>query len=514
MNGRPTTASIQTKASVSSTLQEALQYRPRLFILMAGFICTCAVTVGVLAWQLTMAAGKTNVVTMIEEVEFLISNQVSSFLVSSAQSLADITNIQAQMFTVESSYRPSNEWSFSSPERTRKTFAAMFSELKGLTQFTTSMYVMTYPEGLQIGYSYYTDATGKANYFWWNQTGFTLTTYLCDKYGRPLEPPLKSNTDKGDGTPSNPGNNNTLANGVNGYQGANLNYTTAQFAFTNTYLYDSTAFKSSYAFAINSVTGEKATFANDWTLGFVSTKINEILKVFKYPVFAAAVECGTGYVLGTSSAAQLFNESVIYTVREVDDPFFKDFARFLDAGFAGGDVSGQLVSAAEVAERQNKWFLDRSVGGSRWKLGINSYSFAGRKILLMVYMNIDSVESQMDRLSTKTGYMMLGIIAAFVALTVLFSIVISRQLQVVVRRIQLLKDLKVSEMSEDANGHTYSVVFELAELQKAFNSMTAVFTEFLKKNAAMTRKVVMHSEGGAQDGKQSVKKVVKSTDTE
>ncbi|ORY20041.1 hypothetical protein BCR33DRAFT_777404 [Rhizoclosmatium globosum] len=408
----------------------------------------------------------------------------------------------------------SNEWSFSTPEQTQATFAAMFSELKGMTQFTTSMYVMTYPEGLQLGYSCNRDSKGKTTYYWWNQTGFTLSTYLCDNAGHPLEPPLKSNTDKGDGTASNAGNNNTLSNGVNGYQGANLNYSTAQFAFTNTYLYDSVAYKSSYAFAINSVTGEKATFGNDWTLGFVSTQINEILKVFKYPVFAAAVECGTGYVLGTSSTAQLFNDTVIYSVREVDDPFFKDFTRLLDGSFTGVNVTVQLGSVSSVAEGQDRWFLDRNIAGSRWKLGINAHLFAGRKILLLVYMNIESVESQMDRLSTKTGYMMLGIIAAFVALTVLFSIVISRQLQVVVRRIQLLKDLKVSEMAEDVDGHAYSVVFELAELQKAFNSMTAVFTEFLKKNAAMTRKVVMHSEGVAQEVKPSSKKIVKSTDTE
>ncbi|ORY38000.1 hypothetical protein BCR33DRAFT_442825 [Rhizoclosmatium globosum] len=87
-------------STASSTMTEVLKYRPKLFMIMAIFICVCAVTVGVLGWQLTMTAGKQNVGSLIEEIEFLVSTQVSAFITNSAQTLGQITAIQDSMFTV------------------------------------------------------------------------------------------------------------------------------------------------------------------------------------------------------------------------------------------------------------------------------------------------------------------------------------------------------------------------------------------------------------------------------
>ncbi|KAJ3027565.1 UNVERIFIED_CONTAM: hypothetical protein HDU68_003601 [Siphonaria sp. JEL0065] len=88
------------KSNNSSTLSEVLAWKPRLFLLIGGFISVCAVTVGVLGWQLTIAAGKDNVSAMIEEIEFLIINQLAVYINQAGESLTRITQISSDNFQV------------------------------------------------------------------------------------------------------------------------------------------------------------------------------------------------------------------------------------------------------------------------------------------------------------------------------------------------------------------------------------------------------------------------------
>ncbi|ORY38002.1 hypothetical protein BCR33DRAFT_789400 [Rhizoclosmatium globosum] len=487
-------------SQTSSTMSQVLKYKPRLFALMAGFICTCAVTVGVLGWQLTMSAGKQNVGALIEEIEFLVSNQVSNYILQSAETLLLINAKQAELFRT-------NKWSFSTPERAKLTFESQLVELKGASQFTTSMYVNTYPAGYQVGYNYGLDTNGNPQLQWWNQSGMTAYTYLCDSNGTPIGSPISVDFSAGNGTLENAGNNNTLANAVGGITGVNLEYALGEDqGFTSTYVFSGSAFKTAYYFVTNQVTGEQTTFGNDWTLDFISNQIRTILSIVSFPIFAAVIECDTGTVIGTSSLIPTVQNDTILKINEINDPFFQDFSQFVNTTNRYGTVNNlppQLsIIASYIGEYfpgTANWFVERKIGTANWKLGMNAYVLNGKQLLFIVYMNIDSVEQQLNKLSAQTGYMMIGIIGSFVVVGILFAILISRQLYVVVKQIQLLKDLKFREvLGGSAEIKNRSFIYELAELQKCFHSMVLVFSDLLKKNSTTTRPST--TDGGPPQG--------------
>ncbi|KAJ3046811.1 hypothetical protein HDU99_009673, partial [Rhizoclosmatium hyalinum] len=167
-----------------------------------------------------------------------------------------------------------------------------------------------------------------------------------------------------------------------------------------------------------------------------------------------------------------------------------DLSNFVNSTYRYGSVDNvvaQLGLTGTYIEQYfpgaTNWFVERKLGTENWKLGLNAYKLNGKQLLFVVYMNIDSVESQLNKLSSQTGYMMIGIIGSFVVLGALFAILISRQLYVVVKQIQLLKDLKFREvLGTSAEIKDRSFIYELAELQKCFHSMVLVFSELLKKN--------------------------------
>ncbi|KAJ3288702.1 hypothetical protein HDU79_004628 [Rhizoclosmatium sp. JEL0117] len=474
----------------SSTMTEMLRRKPRLFLLMAGFICACAVTVGVLGWQLTLSAGKENVSQLIEEIEFLVSNQVSNYLLDSAQTLAKINAMQAEMFRT-------GKWSFATPERAAETFAAQLTELKSYRRYTTSMYINTYPSGYQVGYNYGLDANGNTQLQWWNQSGMTFYTYLCDTNGTPIGSPIYTNTSPGNGSLSNPGNNNTLANAVGGNVGVNLEYPLGEaFGYTDTYVFAGNPFKTVYYFVTNPTTGEQVTFGNDWTLSFISLQIQNIISIVAFPIFAAVIECDTGTVIGTSSQIPLIQNGTILKINEINDPYFQDFSKFVNTTDHYGTVNNLPATLNIIASFIGEyfpgtanWFVDRKIGGATWKLGMNAYGLNGKQLLFVIYMNVDSVESQMSTLSNITGYMMIGIIGGFVTIGILFAYMISAQLYRVVSQIMLLKDLKFQEAigsSVDSKGHSF--IYELAELQKSFKQLVSVFSDLLKRNSILMSK--------------------------
>ncbi|ORY53816.1 hypothetical protein BCR33DRAFT_732601 [Rhizoclosmatium globosum] len=495
---RPSLAGSHT----SSTLTQVLKYKPRLFALMAGFITACAVTVGVLGWQLTLAAGKQNVGALIEEIEYLVSNQVSNYILKTAQTLAFITAKQAEMFRL-------NQWSYRTLESAKNTFDSQLIELQGVLQYTTSMYMQTYPEGYQIGYNYAYDANGVPQLQWWNQSGDSFYTYNCDLNGTPVGSPVNVNIQIGNGTLSNPGNNNTLLNAVGGTAGVNLEYGLGNtYGFTNRYVFTGYPYKTWNYFTTNQVTGsdpnftfrkqklmqkvtgEQAVFGNDWTLSFISSQIRDIIDIVSFPIFAAVVECDTGYVVGTSSFAATIQNETLLTINEINDPFFQDLSNFVNSTYRYGSVDNvvaQLGLTGTYIEQYfpgaTNWFVERKLGTENWKLGLNAYKLNGKQHLFVVYMNIDSVESQFNKLSSQTGYMMIGIIGSFVVLGALFAILISRQLYVVVKQIQLLKDLKFREvLGTSAEIKDRSFIYELAELQKCFHTSQEEQPEQLSAN--------------------------------
>ncbi|KAJ3080209.1 hypothetical protein HDU99_008976, partial [Rhizoclosmatium hyalinum] len=99
-------------------------------------------------------------------------------------------------------------------------------------------------------------------------------------------------------------------------------------------------------------------------------------------------------------------------------------------------------------------------------------------------MDVESFQKQVQETSDKTGLAMLGIIVAFVTLGCLFALVITRQLGLVAVQIDMLKNLKFSEVLDKESGvKSRSFVFEL----EAFQEMVAVFAKSLTTSHSLQK---------------------------
>ncbi|KAJ3073159.1 hypothetical protein HDU98_002131 [Podochytrium sp. JEL0797] len=418
-----------TGSQTSSRLTAALRFKPRLYMLISGFIAVCSVTIGVLGWRLTLNAGSSNVNSLMEQIESLVSNLVQSYIVDTSATLTSITKIQARMFK-------------------------------------------------------------------WQQVNMTVYTYPCLPDGEILWGSNAAAWDfPGNGSLANPGNNNTLQNAVGGTAGTNLEYALGPVSGnTVPFLYDNNLIKTSYAFSINDVTGEQVVFGNDWSLVKISEQIVAICEIVSFPVFAGVVKVNTGTVLATSSSAPLFSiaAQTLFAINEIQDPFFADFSNFVNSTIVLGlinDLPNQLDIIYTYVRTHypgsENTFEDRVVDGVPWKLALKAFSMSGSAYLILVYMNVATVEAQLGKQSTTTGYVISGIIVAVVVTGFLFSILIGRQLSVVSRQIQLLKDMKFKEvLGGGTDVKDRSFIYELAELQKCFYQMVVKFGDLLQINSS------------------------------
>ncbi|KAJ3004674.1 UNVERIFIED_CONTAM: hypothetical protein HDU68_004955, partial [Siphonaria sp. JEL0065] len=336
------------------------------------------------------------------------------------------------------------------------------------------------------------------------QINETVYTYLCDSDGKLVGEPIAVEVGKGTQTFANPGNNYTLQNAMGGISGVDFNFTsTGLQGFGSTEIVDGIVSKATLEFAINSVTGEMATFVNDWPITMISDRMNAILRIADFPISAFAVRCTNGRVTGISSRVPTFSGNKILILQEVNDPFVQDFSAFVNTTFTYGVVNTLTAQLTEISAYINtyypgaaNWFVDRRIDGHNWKLALNSNNILGQEYIFAVYMNVDVVELQLSTLSTRTGYMMIGIILTFVLVGIFYSTMISRQLHNVVTQIQLLKDLKFREvLSNQAGVKARSFIYELAELQKCFHGMVVVFSGLLKQNSSFARPTLAKESG-------------------
>ncbi|KAJ3072821.1 hypothetical protein HDU98_002845 [Podochytrium sp. JEL0797] len=313
-----------------------------------------------------------------------------------------------------------------------------------------------------------------------------------------------------DGSLENPGNNHALSNALGGLSGANLEYALGPVkGFSNIYYFQGGLFKSSYAYTRNRVTNQLMTFGNDWALAFILTQISNILSTVSFPIFAAVVECETGYVLGTSSPAALFDAQTgnIFHIQDIDDQFFGDFSGFVNSTFRFGpvnDLPSQLSTLQVYIDTyfpvSQNYFVDRKINGANWKLGLKAYEVLNHQLLFVIYMNTDLVETELNSISKTTGYIILGIILAFVLVGVMFALLVTHQLSVVSGQILLLKDLKFKEvLGSNAEIKSRSFIFELAELQKCFYSMVIAFSGALKGNSSLHKRLSTMKNGKGVD---------------
>ncbi|ORY41340.1 hypothetical protein BCR33DRAFT_852329 [Rhizoclosmatium globosum] len=448
-------------ASNASVVEKISSYRPRFFMLMSSLIAICTITVGVLGWQLTFNAAKRNIETLVSEIEDVVSNQISTYIQDEAKTLMRICQMQAGMFAT-------NQWSFSTPERKNSTLKAMLVALNAFSEHTFDMYYYTYPEGLNFGY--YFSPTGMLQL--WTQENMTQYTFNSIS----------------DGTVNNPGNNNTLWIGPGGMQGSNLNFSDPNSSgYSNIYLFEQKIFVSAYHIAVNRMTNEQVTFGADWTMTFLTKRLTQILATIPYPMFCAIVEPFTGYIVTLSSNASLTSDdqSSILSLNDVQDPFMQDFSSYLNTTYKGYELVDQLKAATNLVS-VSPLFTSRKLQNANWQLQMQSVLFGKSPYLFLTYLNVDAVEIEVSQVSTRTGYIMLGIILAFLLAGTLFSVTVSSQLNLVRKQIGMLKQLKFHEVLDKESGvKGRSFIHELADLQQSFHEMVQVFASTIKTSQSL-----------------------------
>ncbi|KAJ3296751.1 hypothetical protein HDU79_005753 [Rhizoclosmatium sp. JEL0117] len=226
-----TASSTATNSSDISVVKKLKGWRPRFFMLMAIFIAASSVTVGVLGWKLTFNAAKDNIEDLVQQIEDLISNRISAYILDQSDGMSDFVALQQDMFR-------ENIFSASTPTRKNRTLQSMLMLLNRNRRTSVDIFFVTYPAGEISGYTY--NATGSLQM--WTQQGMTVTTWNCDDAGVPIGNPYSISTNIGDGTPKNPGNNNLLDNDT---------------GISVAHVWNGRLFKTTVGIAVNKITGEK-----------------------------------------------------------------------------------------------------------------------------------------------------------------------------------------------------------------------------------------------------------------
>ncbi|KAJ3020028.1 UNVERIFIED_CONTAM: hypothetical protein HDU68_010396 [Siphonaria sp. JEL0065] len=322
------------------------------------------------------------------------------------------------------------------------------------------------------------------------QSNMTLYSWNCDPTGTPTSSYSPPSLEPGNGTVSNPGHNSTLQNALGGTSGANLVYSNKTFeGHSNVYLRDGVLHKSFMKIAYNPVTNEQVVFGNDWTMNYLSSELQKILMAIPVPMFAAIIEVKSGYVVATSSNQSLVSSdgSTVLSLYDIQDPFIQDFSEYINSLYKPEHNPPSQMGQMEVKlSRGNNIFVDRVIAGSTWKLEMNTLMFGGANYLFLTYLSLDAIEEEVLQMSRTTGFIMLGILIAFLCSGYLFSWVISRQLQLVAKQILLLKQLKFKEVLDKNSGiKQRSFLFELAGLQESFHEMVLVFAQTIKASQSM-----------------------------
>ncbi|ORY47484.1 hypothetical protein BCR33DRAFT_764468 [Rhizoclosmatium globosum] len=494
-NPRASTATQASTATTASVVKKLKGFRPRFFMLMVLFIAVSAITVGVLGWRLTLAAAKDNIEELIKELEDLISNQVLTFVLEEAERLSELVQLQADHFRT-------GKWTVSSPDRANETMSNMLTLLKHYRGTTMDIFYFTYPAGLIFGYIYSQNKTLQK----WTQQDMTIYTWNCDEIGNVVDL-FDTFTVPSGGTPQTAGNNNTLDYAPGGSANANLDYSNnTATAVTTIHTGEHELFKTTLAVAKNPYTNEKVIVGADWTVAFLSTQLDEINAAVPYPLFIGLIESSTGHIVAASPKTEVTSsDGALITIEESKNAFFHDFTNYVFELSPGPhNVSTKLIQLGRHLDTDyigsKNLYAKRTVGGSEWMLQTNTITYAGQITIQAIYMKISSFEEKVQTTSSKTGFSMIGIILGFLILGVLFSVTITRQLDLVARQINLLKNLKFNEvLDKDSGVKGRSFVFELAKLQEAFHEMVTVFAKTLKMSQSLQRGTQLYR-GGATSG--------------
>ncbi|KAI9335980.1 hypothetical protein BDR26DRAFT_865483 [Obelidium mucronatum] len=447
--------------------------RPRFFVLMILFLGVSTITVALLGWQLTLNSAKDNIRGLIAEMEDLVSHQIFGIIQDAAESLQELTHLQATYFR-------QNKWSQVTPTRANETLRNMLTILDRNRKQTSDIYYYTYPEGRMHAYVYPNDDLTIPPQIILQDSNLNMNFYRVDALGNVI----------GDMIFTFPGYNITKALLPGGAFKSNIDYSNKTWkGFTGIFVGSGQLVKSSIQIAVNPVTGEQVTVGNDWTMELVSSRLKEITGSIPYPTFAAFLDLAGGNLVATSDSVVLNNFTDIYPLSTINNTFARDLSTYLASHYPASTAKGQLDILVKQFDRPSsapQIYVNRIIDGTRWMLELKVMNLLGERFVFAVYMNVDFVERDIIASGERTGYMMMGIIIAFLAMGTLFSWAVASQLSLVSRQIALLKLLKFQEVLDRESGvKGRSFIYELAGLQEAFYEMAQTFANTIKTSISL-----------------------------
>ncbi|KAI9335981.1 hypothetical protein BDR26DRAFT_865484 [Obelidium mucronatum] len=474
---RRTNSILSTTGTLSPTVSKI---RPRFFVLMILFVGLSTITVALLGWQLTLISARSNIRGLIAEMEDLISHQIFGIIQDAADSLQELTHLQATYFR-------QNKWSQSTPERRNETLRSMLTLINRHRKQSADIYYYTYPEGLMFGYVFPNDDLSIApQMITQDSSTLFMKFFNVNELGDPVGPSFFSF----------PGSNITNSLLPGGSFNANIDYSNKTWkGFTGIFVASTVLLKSCLQIAVNPFTGEQVTVGNDWTMNLVSSRLSEIVSNVPYPTFAAFLDIAGGHLVATSVADLSLvapDQVSIVPLESVNNSFAQDFSSYLRSAFPSKTVKEQLRLVADlikVSKQQDKIYVDRTINATRWMLQLKVMDLLGERFVFAVYMNMDYVERDVISSGEKTGYMMLGIILGVLALGTLFAWTVASQLTLVSRQIALLKQLKFHQVLDKNSGiKGRSFIYELAGLQEAFYEMAQTFGKTLELQSSLQQR--------------------------
>ncbi|KAJ3330320.1 hypothetical protein HDU76_005960 [Blyttiomyces sp. JEL0837] len=439
-------------------------------ILMATYIATSVVVVGVIGWKFTYDSANKNLERLAEQIQERVAGETLSSIIENARVITQITAYQREMYR-------SNQWSFVTPERQAQTRRSMIALLKQVRQWTVDIYYNVYPDGTLFGY-YYSGNQNDWTLRSWEQYGDTTISYICYDNGTIMSEESRV---------TDPTSNLTVT--FEAWYNGNFSLSSDQL-LGPVYPWQNVAWKTSLATVTNPVTNEQYFMGNDWTLTFIGRKFESLLAAIPYPMFMAAVETATASLIATSSNINLLTSdgSAILTVDSTNDTFLNDFTNWMKSSQPGDGSVDQISSILQTITKKGPITVSRNVNGSNFNVRLEMVNVPWDSPWLSIqYLNMDAVFAPMRADSKFTEVTIFCIMGAVVIVGTIFAWIIARQVQLVVRQIITLKSMKFQEVLEKEKGIRHSsFVKELSDLQTSFFEMVVAFASHLKVRNSMT----------------------------
>ncbi|KAJ3212363.1 hypothetical protein HDU67_003880 [Dinochytrium kinnereticum] len=453
------------------------------FALMFSYVTASVLVVGVIGWKFTLDAASSKLDDLALKVQEQAANEISAYIWDYAHMLAKITSYQREMFLT-------NEWSFL-PERREYTLAAMLLVLNQFRSWTVDIFLHPYPDGALYGF-FYSDSEPNMLQKW-EQTGASL--YTSAYYAHNNSWVLKQNwTDPGNQTVENPGTNGTLLyEGTADYRYA-INFSDFNtFKIGVVYPWNLDVYKTSVAVVQNPVTSEIILFGNDWTLTFLGKKISEVLYPIGYHMFMAAIETSTGRLIATSNSSlslisQTSSGSGVLSYFDAQNHFLEDFRNWIVNESEFGLASSPSESVKALVKNLNSTGIallrSRYLNNTNYslRLGLVEVPYDPDDYWLSVqYMDLDAVAAPLRQASKLTEVSIFTIMGGVVIVSTIFAFTVARQIEIVVRQILTLKDLRFQEVLNREKGvKVTSFVMELADLQHSFFELVLTFASKIR----------------------------------